>query len=101
MAPHPGHKDFIVMHTNGLHNVAIDFCSCDKRTISDRQQLMWSEWFPVTIHHPQTCATFQLLELFHIVTLTGKLSAHEFYKSLKYLTNNTELSIPKVNSWFD
>ena len=43
------------------------------------------------------CATFRLLELFHVVTLTGKLSAHEFYKSLEYLTDNTELAIPKVS----
>ena len=40
---------------------------------------------------------FRLLELFHVVTLTGKLSAHEFYKSLEYLTDNTELDIPKVS----
>ena len=59
---------------------------------------MRSEWFPATVHHPQTCSTFRLLETFHIVTLTGKLSAHEFYKSLEYLTDNTELDIPKV-SW--
>ena len=63
----------------------------------NRQQLIRSEWFPATVHYPQTCATFRLLELFHVVTLTGKLSAHEFYKSLEYLTDNTELAIPKVS----
>ena len=95
--PQPGHKDFIVLHTNGLHHVAVDFCGCDQRKISNQQQLIRSEWFPATVHFPQTCATFRLLELFHVVTLTGKLSAHEFYKSLEFLTDNTELDIPKVS----
>jgi len=61
---------------------------------------MWSEWFPAMVHHPQTCLTFRLLELFHIVTLTGKLSAHEFYKSLEFLMDNTELEVPKVSYWY-
>ena len=97
VSPQPGHKDFTILHTNGLHHVAVDFCGCDQQKISNRQQLIRSEWFPATVHHPQTCATFRLLELFHVVTLTGKLSAHEFYKSLEYLTDNTELDIPKVS----
>ena len=97
VSPQPGHKDFTVLHTNGLHHVAVDFCGCDQRKISNQQQLIRSEWFPATVHQPQTCTTFRLLELFHVVTLTGKLSAHEFYKSLEYMTDNTELDIPKVS----
>ncbi|KIJ95660.1 hypothetical protein K443DRAFT_108434, partial [Laccaria amethystina LaAM-08-1] len=82
LLPQPGHKDFTVLHTNGLH------------------YLLRAEWFPATVHQPQTCATFRLLELFHVITLTGKLSAHEFYKALEYLTDNTELEIPKVSLSF-
>ena len=96
LLPQPGHKDFTVLHTNSLHYVAVHFCGCDQRVISNRQQLLRTEWFPATVHQPQTCTTFQLLELFHIITLTGKLPAHKFYKALEYLTDNTELKIPKV-----
>ena len=84
-----------MLHTNGLHYVAVDFCGCDNR-ISNRQQLLRSEWFPATVHQPQTCATFRLLEQFHVITLAGKLSAHEYYKAMEYLTDNMELNIPKV-----
>jgi hypothetical protein len=94
--PVPGHQDFIVLHTNGLHYVAVDFCGCNER-IPHCQQLLRCEWLPATIYQPQTCATFRLLELFHIVTLTGKLSAHEFYKSLEHLTDNLDINIPKVD----
>ena len=96
LLPQPGHKDFTVLHTNGLHYVAVDFCGCDQRVISNWQQLLQAEWFPVTIHQPQTSTTFRLLELFHVITLSGKLSSHKFYRALEYLTNNTELEIPKV-----
>ncbi|EDR12898.1 uncharacterized protein LACBIDRAFT_323718 [Laccaria bicolor S238N-H82] len=95
VAPQPGHKDFMVLHTNGLHYVAVDFCGCDNR-ISNQQQLLRSEWFPATVHQPQTCATFRLLETFHVITLAGKLSAHEYYKAMEYLTDNTELNVPKT-----
>ena len=99
LVPRPGHKDFIVLHTNGLHYVAVDFCGCDHR-ITSRQQLLRIEWYPATVHYPQTCATFRLLELFHTVTLTGKLSAHEFYKALEHLTDNASLNVPKVSQVF-
>lgn len=94
--PVPGHQDFIVLHTNGLHYVAVDFCGCNER-IPHHQQLLRCEWFPATVYQPQTCATFRLLELFHVITLTGKLSAHEFYKSLEHLTDNLDINIPKVD----
>ena len=94
--PVPGHQDFIVLHTNSLHYVAVDFCGCNE-WIPHRQQLLRCEWFPATVYQPQTCATFRLLELFHVITLTGKLSAHEFYKSLEHLTDNLDINIPKVD----
>ena len=99
VAPQPGHKDFIVIHTNGIHYVAVDFCGCEHQMISNRQQLLRAEWFPATVHQPQTCATLRVLEHFHALTLTGKLSAHEFYKALECLTDNTELGTPKVTSF--
>ena len=94
--PLPGHQDFIILHTNGLQYVTVDFCSCNEQ-ILHRQQLLRCKWFPATVYQPQTCATFQLLELFHIITLTGKLLAHKFYKSLEHFTDNLDINIPKVD----
>jgi hypothetical protein len=85
----------VVIHTNGIHRVNVDFCNCEHR-ISHRQQLLRSEWFPATVHHPQTCCTVRVLELFHIITLAGKLNGHDFYNSLERLTDNTGLDVPKV-----
>jgi CxC2 like cysteine cluster associated with KDZ transposases len=95
--PQPGHKDFIVIHTNGIHCVTVDFCDCDQR-VSPRLQLLRRRWFPVTVHYPQTCCTFHVLEQYHTLTLTGKLSGYDFYKSLEHLTDNTGLNVSKVRS---
>ncbi|EDR05138.1 uncharacterized protein LACBIDRAFT_303499 [Laccaria bicolor S238N-H82] len=59
-------------------------------------KLLQCDWFPATVYQPQTCPTFQLLDLFHIVTLTGKLSTHEVYKSLEHLTDNLDINVPKT-----
>ena len=49
---------------------------------------------------PTDLCNIRLFELFHTVTLTGKLSAHKFYKALKHLTDYTGLNVPKVSQAF-
>lgn len=94
--PEPGHSDFIVVHTNGLHRVAVNFCGCDQ-TIPRRLQLLQQNWYPATVHYPQTCCTLTVIRQYHILTLTGKMTGHEYYVSLERLTDNTELDVPNVS----
>ncbi|KAJ7036483.1 hypothetical protein C8F04DRAFT_1210089 [Mycena alexandri] len=72
--PQPGHTDFTVIHSNGIH-----------------AQTLRRSWFPATDLEPQTCATFRLVELFHILTLQGKVTTYDFYSGLEKLTDNTGL----------
>ncbi|KAF9516207.1 hypothetical protein BS47DRAFT_1371801 [Hydnum rufescens UP504] len=44
-------------------------------------QLMHHEWFPATVHQLQTCATFQVLHHFHLLSLQSKISTIHFYNS--------------------
>ena len=92
--PQACHKDFQIVHTNGIHSVAIDACDCEHQ-ISVRQQLLRMGWFPATVHYPQTACTQQVLEQFHILTLSGKISAYEYYLGLERLTDNIGC-VPKV-----
>lgn len=85
------------MDTNGIHYIAVDFCDCDEK-VSRRQQLLRENWYPATVHWPQTCATGRLLKQFHILTLTGKIPAYDYYNTLERLTDNTGVDVPKV-SW--
>lgn len=55
-------------------------------------------WYPATPLEPQTCATIEVLRLFHMLNLQGKLPAFAFYKSLELVTDNTGLlEVPVSN----
>lgn len=93
--PIAGHKNFTVVDVSTIHHVAVDFCGCERR-VSHRQKLLRAQWFPATVDQPRTCFTFRALEHFHALTLSGKLSAYEYYKTLERLTDNTEIDTPTV-----
>ncbi|KAG2058266.1 hypothetical protein BDR06DRAFT_1032018 [Suillus hirtellus] len=69
--PQRGHVSFVMIHTNAIH-----------------QQLLHCEWYLATLHFPQSACTRQ----------SSKVSGYEFYASLKRLTDNTGLNVPK--SWY-
>ncbi|TRM56348.1 hypothetical protein BD626DRAFT_620006 [Schizophyllum amplum] len=75
--PRSANSDFTVVHTNGVHNVAVNFCRCE-RTLEHWQQLMRSAWWPGTISNPQT---------FSQITALGNLSAYEYYRALEELSD--------------
>jgi CxC2 like cysteine cluster associated with KDZ transposases len=93
--PKSGHQDFVVLHVNGIHLVAVDFCDCE-HSMPHRIQLLRADLFPATVHQPQTCCTNRLLEQFHLLTLASKVSGYEFYKSLERMSDNTGLLPIKV-----
>lgn len=86
-------QDFVVLHTNGFHPVTVHFCACEQMSTAGTQiqQLLRFELYPATIGDPRTCATFRVLELFHMLTLQGKLTGYDFYLSLEYMSDNTGL----------
>lgn len=93
--PQRGHISFVVIHTNAIHRVNVDFCGCHQR-VSHCQQLLRCKWYPATPHFPQSACTRRVLEFFLILAWSSKLSGYEFYTSLERLTDNTGLNVPKV-----
>lgn len=89
-APQAGNVDFSVVHVNGLHAVAVDFCNCKPAAsaIPHREQLLQRGLLPATIRDPQTCCTFEVLNQFQLVTLQGKLTGYDYYTSLERMTDN-------------
>ena len=61
----PGHKEFIiiVIDTNGIHEVAIDFCQCN--ATKHNIQLLRLGWWPATPLNPKMCATMNCLNSFN------------------------------------
>ena len=85
-------KEFIVLHTNGLHSVRVRSCGCtppNTAAIDVYKQLIRAGLYPATPYEPKTCGTFALMRLAHGLSLQGKVSAYNFYKSLHYYTDNT------------
>ncbi|KAG2101825.1 uncharacterized protein F5147DRAFT_746912 [Suillus discolor] len=82
LCPQRGHVSFVVIHTNAIH-------------LSHCQQLLRCEWYPATLHFPQSACTKQVLEFFLVLMWSSKVSGYEFYTSLERLTDNTRLNIPK------
>ncbi|KAJ6454059.1 hypothetical protein C8R47DRAFT_1181216 [Mycena vitilis] len=95
-APEPANKNFVALHTNGIHEIAVDFCGCEKAAAAGLPavQLLRAGWYPATHEKPQTCATLAVLEKFHQDTLQAKTTMYDFYGVLERLTNNAGIKPP-------
>jgi len=87
-----------ILHTNGLHEANIKFCSCPSPDIPlpRRVQLLRARLYPATADMPQTCATFELLRYSHILLLQSTISAFNIYYTLERLTDNAGVKKIKV-----
>jgi CxC2 like cysteine cluster associated with KDZ transposases len=90
----PANSNFRVIHSNGIHQVAIDQCRCYDVPLN--KQLLRIGWWPATPLEPRTAATFEVLKHFHILNLQGKVTGYSFYQTLEYQTDNTGLQPPPV-----
>ncbi|KAJ7444150.1 hypothetical protein B0H11DRAFT_1931307, partial [Mycena galericulata] len=89
--PHQLHTQFVVLHTNGIHEVNVDACDCEHAYDAGTPeiQMMRAGWFPATDQKPRTCATFEVLDQFLMATLQSKTTMYDFYAGLEKLTDNT------------
>jgi hypothetical protein len=94
----PGNS-FLVIHTNGLHEVAMNFCGCGQAT-SHKTQLLRTRWYPATGTNPVTAATFDVLDHHHLLSFESKCSCYEFYSALARETNNDGLAPSRVRFYF-
>ncbi|KAJ7754817.1 hypothetical protein B0H16DRAFT_1458854 [Mycena metata] len=88
--PRALHTDFIVLHTNGIHEVAVDACDCENAYLAGppEEQMLRAGWFPATDDKARTCATFEVLDHFLISTHQAKTTVYDFYSMLEKLTHN-------------
>jgi CxC2 like cysteine cluster associated with KDZ transposases len=98
--------NFVVIDTNGVHEVGLDYCGCE--TAQHRTtQLLRARWYPATPVTPNTAATFNVLEYFHLLTFESKASVFEFLHALMRRTNNISITdvpvsftVSKVEGWW-
>lgn len=95
--PYPAHgKSFTIVHSNGVHDIALDFCDCET-ALPHSIQLLRRYWFPATDIFPHSAATIRVLKKFHLLAFEGKCSPYEYYNSLARATDNSGIYDTKVN----
>ncbi|KDR83151.1 hypothetical protein GALMADRAFT_134646 [Galerina marginata CBS 339.88] len=92
-SPIPCHVQMRVLHVNGIHDVAIQYCGCS-RTIPQHLQLLRRGFYPATQLTVKTCATFELLSHLHILALTSKASTYDFYHALERMSESSGINRP-------
>lgn len=94
-APAAKSTDFEVLDTSGQHTITLSFCGCPGAP-HPRVQLLRSQWFPATTNRPNSAFTFDVLNMFQLLNLQGKISAYDFYESMMRKTDNLGISRCKV-----
>lgn len=79
-------KELVVVHTNGIHHSLVQFCNCSEFR-ETFQQLLLLRLFPATLKSPATIFTFQLLENFHQLARSSKITTYDYFDALQKLTN--------------
>lgn len=78
-------RDLVIAHTNGIHTLTVDWCSCLSTTQGDC--LFDHGLFPATDITPQTAFSFEVLESFAQMHIASKISADAYYSALVQLTD--------------
>ncbi|KAJ7050750.1 hypothetical protein C8F01DRAFT_1263635 [Mycena amicta] len=85
-------RTMVVLHVNGIFKIDVVFCGCSE-SLRHRHmhlsQLMDNAWYPATAINPQTCATYEVLDLFRTLQVVGNVNAHDFVRTLERLTDAT------------
>lgn len=90
----PANATFRVIHSNGIHHVAIDQCWC--HGVPLHKQILHIGWWLATPLNPRSAATFEVLQHFHLLNLQGKVTGFSFYQALEYQMDNTGSEPPPV-----
>jgi hypothetical protein len=74
-----------VVHTNGLHNIAMVSCQCHGQDVLPLD-LIAAQMLPASLKRIRTIFTAQVLDMFRLCNLELKASAYQFYQLLRRLT---------------
>ena len=88
------------MHTNGIHQVKVNFCGC-RLGFELRTQLLRFGWWPATPLNPRSAASFTVLRQFQYLNLQGNITAYDFYRGLEFQTDgrlSTDLPVSDLFS---
>lgn len=86
-----------IIDHGGIHELFVYFCGCERGMMADKRvQMLRAGWYPASMTDPQSCATFQVLDQFHMLNLVGGMNVHDFVKSTERLSDATKVNSPPV-----
>ncbi|KAJ7229596.1 hypothetical protein C8J57DRAFT_1251782 [Mycena rebaudengoi] len=81
-------RHMVVMDVSGIHRVCYRYCGCEQSyTVNNLRQLLRTAWYPATLMNPETCITFNVLDLFRLLNVVGNLNIRDFVTSLERKTD--------------
>ncbi|KAK1215224.1 hypothetical protein PQX77_022175 [Marasmius sp. AFHP31] len=88
--PRPGKSQlFTIVDVNGVHATRVSFCGCKESEGCDKwTKLLTSDLFPSTVLEPQSAFTFRALHQYNILSLQAKITAYDYMKSVRRMTDN-------------
>ncbi|VDC00600.1 unnamed protein product [Peniophora sp. CBMAI 1063] len=85
-------ENFTVIHTNGVHQIPVDFCGCERGAkVPYHIQLMRLRLWPATCVDPETATTLEALDQFTRISLIGRLNVYDYYRALEAATDGAGL----------
>ncbi|KIY60907.1 hypothetical protein CYLTODRAFT_319717, partial [Cylindrobasidium torrendii FP15055 ss-10] len=86
--------DVIVMHTNGLHRVKIQWCECDRGDADTYwRQAMFMGWYPASWTRPKTFVTFECLKYFRLANVVARVNVRDFVTMLERMTDPLTITV--------
>ncbi|KAF9001442.1 hypothetical protein BDZ89DRAFT_929683, partial [Hymenopellis radicata] len=82
-------KRVTVMHVNGVHQIHISHCGCDRHGDDSNSwdEPMENGWYPATTVAPQTFATFEVLNQYRRLNVTANVNVRDFVTCLERMTD--------------
>ncbi|KAF8995279.1 hypothetical protein BDZ89DRAFT_925224, partial [Hymenopellis radicata] len=86
---HPGaQRRMTIIHVNGIHELKV--CSCGCRVAEDLstvEELLRNGWYPATSTDPSTCGSFEVLDMFRLLSTVAQVNVRDFVTSLEQMTD--------------
>lgn len=80
----------VVTHTNGIHNVLVEYCQCSSpRRLLPQDQLVLAGLIPASFQKLQSAFTVDVLEDAHEDILVSRKSPYDYMRKLRRRTNNS------------
>ena len=78
---------FVIVDSNGVHDIRVVFCSCPNGGREDLQ-LLDMGYYPAMITAPKTAFTFRVLDNFLLANKECNVPPRAYYSLLRRFTNN-------------